>query len=283
MQHARSNVCYIHADMLGFQISDYVVTLLMAAHDLPNPLFLLTTAATFAQCSRLTDTILAIEPKSARVTPEKVSAVVYQMFEQHVSLYLSEESTWTRSLLASICTEWDNKLASQNASAHGQDPTFLNAHNPQQVKRNVLANFGKALLLPVTIVPKTVVFGVNAITYGGSMAFNVMSGGLIGGPAKDATGYVNQKSLASGDALEGTPGRPERARTVSMTSTLSTPLSQRSLSGSTSQLPDFSGFQMLLSIETAMQLIQADRDCLKRIQTFSGYSKSRLPLYHRRC
>lgn len=198
--------------------------------------------------------------------------MIYRMFQQHLPLYLSEEGAWTRALLSSICTDWDNKLAAQNASAQGQDPTFLNAHNPQQVKRNVLANFGKALLLPVTIVPKTVVFGVNAITYGGSMAFNAMSGGLIGG-GKEA-GYTNQKSQISADPIEGggTPARPSRARTISMASQPSTPLSQRSLSGSTSQLPDFTGFQMLLSIETAMQLIQADRDCLKRIQTFSGYS-----------
>lgn len=217
---------------------------------------------------------MAIEPKSAKVTPEATSAVVYRVFQQHLPLYLSEESAWTRSLLSSICSEWDNKLAAQNASAQGQDPTFLNAHNPQQVKRNVLANFGKALLLPVTIVPKTVVFGVNAITYGGSMAFSAMSGGLIGGPGKEAGYFGGQKSLIAADAVEGgTPGRPSRARTVSTASQPSTPLSHRSLSGSTSQLPDFSGFQMLLSIETAMQLIQADRDCLKRVQTFSGYSE----------
>lgn len=33
---------------------------------------------------------------------------------------------------------------------------FLSSHNPAQVKRNVLASFTDVLLLPVTIVPKTV-------------------------------------------------------------------------------------------------------------------------------
>jgi recyclin-1 len=40
---------------------------------------------------------------------------------------------------------------------------FLSSHNPAQVKRNVLASFTDVLLLPVTIVPKTVGMTVGAV------------------------------------------------------------------------------------------------------------------------
>jgi len=195
------------------------------------------------------------------------------MFEQHMSLYLSSETSWNRELLSSICTEWDRKLLLANNSDKSIDPTFLTAQNPQLVKKNVLANFGKALLLPVTIVPKTVVFGVNAITYGGTMAFNVMSGGLIGGGKGGTTQVlspVNGFTAIDPDNLDNLiTTRPERQRTTSSSSLPTTPSSTTTKSGTL----DVTGFQMLLSIETAMQLIQADRDCLKRIQTFEGYSK----------
>jgi recyclin-1 len=239
--------------------------LLSEAQDLPNPLFLLTNAATFGQCSRLIDTVLAIEPRSSAVTHSSVSAVVFEMFEPHMASYLAQEGEWAREYLIGICTEWDTKIAAQNAARDGMDPTFLTAQNPQMVKRNVLAQFGKALLLPVTIVPKTVVFGVNALTAGGTMAFNAMSGGFIGAQS--------QKALAT-TPDSGTPGsRPERTRTTSTTSLPTSP--PKSLASSSGTAPiDFSGFQMLLSIETAMQLVQADRDCLKRVQTFEGYSGS---------
>jgi recyclin-1 len=42
------------------------------------------------------------------------------------------------------------------APTSDQATRFLASHNPAQVKRNVLASFTDVLLLPVTIVPKTV-------------------------------------------------------------------------------------------------------------------------------
>lgn len=43
------------------------------------------------------------------------------------------------------------------------------------MKRNVLAGFRDVLLLPVTIVPLTVSYGVNAIVTGGTQAVNGLS------------------------------------------------------------------------------------------------------------
>lgn len=37
------------------------------------------------------------------------------------------------------------------------------------------------------------------------------------------------------------------------------------------QMPDFDKFETLLSLDTALELIHADRESLKRAETFSGY------------
>lgn len=51
----------------------------------------------------------------------------------------------------------DGALPSLSATSSADEPTrFLGASNPAAVKRNVLASFTDILLLPVTIVPRTV-------------------------------------------------------------------------------------------------------------------------------
>ena len=52
---------------------------------------------------------------------------------------------------------------SEHASSSTDHARFLSSHNPAQVKRNVLASFTDVLLLPVTIVPKTVGMTVGAV------------------------------------------------------------------------------------------------------------------------
>ena len=47
---------------------------------------------------------------------------------------------------------------------------FLGSHNPAQVKRNVLASFTNVLLIPVTIVPRTVGKAMGAAFTQGSTA-----------------------------------------------------------------------------------------------------------------
>lgn len=71
-------------------------------------------------------------------------------------------------------------LASQTGSSGSASKpearrTFLSSSNPDQMKRNVLAGFRDVLLLPVTIVPLTVSYGVNAIVTGGTQAVNGLS------------------------------------------------------------------------------------------------------------
>lgn len=92
------------------QMTDYISTLLDASQDLAKPLFLLTTAAAFAQSSRIVDTIMDIRPASDKVTRDRLVDHVYTMFEPHMHDYLCEEQDWTKELLSGICKEWDEKV-----------------------------------------------------------------------------------------------------------------------------------------------------------------------------
>lgn len=94
--------------------------------------------------------------------------------------YLDEEIESLRNALELICRGWDKKVStfvstppdhykfmvpqiSEHASSTTDHARFLSSHNPAQVKRNVLASFTDVLLLPVTIVPKTVGMTVGAV------------------------------------------------------------------------------------------------------------------------
>jgi len=95
--------------------------------------------------------------------------------------YLDEEIESLRNTLELACRGWDKKVSgfvftppldglrsklpqiSEHASSSTDHARFLSSHNPAQVKRNVLASFTDVLLLPVTIVPKTVGMTVGAV------------------------------------------------------------------------------------------------------------------------
>lgn len=67
-------------------------------------------------------------------------------------------------------------MAAKSPEASGSTTArFLSSHNPAQVKRNVLTSFTNILLLPVTIVPRTVGAVGGALITGGSAAVQGIS------------------------------------------------------------------------------------------------------------
>ncbi|KAM0791348.1 hypothetical protein ACM66B_005816 [Microbotryomycetes sp. NB124-2] len=261
-------------------VSEYITQLLSEAQSLQNPLFLLATAATFGQVYRLVDTVLEIEPKSSLVTKERAEDVIFKVFEPLMDDYLLEETEWIRQVLEGICDEWERKSASSLAMS---DPTFLNASNPVQVKKNVLAGFTKALFLPVTIIPKTAAYSFNAITLGATTTFNsIASFGGLG--SSSATSTTSRARTPTPGAL-GDPAAPSSMPTVvapiessagAWGGTTTPPQSELATSRAESSTPSnhFDRLQLLLSLDTALQLIQADRDSLKRVQTFIRFPDS---------
>jgi len=150
----------------------------------------------------------------------------------------------------------------------------------------VLAGFTKGLLLPVTIIPKTAMYGVNAITYGGTAVIDTfaqlgtqLSGaGTAGGsgvrapsgPATRAAAPVESSAAAWGGDGSAPRLSVDASGVVSLSDGAAASSSSASLDRAATPRPAgrFDRLQLLLSLDTALQLLQADRDSLKRIQTF---------------
>ena len=229
----------------------------------------------------------------------------YRMFEVHMDEYLEEETEYVKQALETICRTWDQQVSFKHPALgssltiqlgaseeskrnHANGPTFLTASNPDQVKRNVLASFKDVLLLPVTIVPRTVTYGVNAIVSGGSQA---VSGLAMLNPQKWAgsagAGAPQLVKDKDGDVIFDVPIDDEKdeeppvfdEKRSSASSTLAAPLTANSSRAITpianaadaSKTQSFDKLQLLVSLDVALELLHADRDALKRTETFANY------------
>lgn len=153
--------------------------------------------------------------------------------------------------------------------SQSQTATFLSSSNPDQVKRNVLAGFRDVLLLPVTIVPLTVTFGVNAIVTGGTQAVNGLAmlnpQRWTGQSGSDGNATVAGAPAVVADA-EKTKEIDEKAAAAAAELETETELEKAK-----KELEDGEKMQLLLSLDTVLELIHADRESLKRIETFQAF------------
>ncbi len=128
--------------------------------------------------------------------------------------------------------------------------------------------------------PRTVTFGVNAIVTGGSQAVNGLS---MLNPQKwagsNGRGQLLKQEDEKGEAVFEIPTINEKEE-IDLSSTLSVPTSvasARRFPESTrpnTPMPEIKSFdrlQLLVSLDTALELIHADRDSLKRAETFTKY------------
>ncbi|KAH8925276.1 hypothetical protein BT69DRAFT_1279871 [Atractiella rhizophila] len=283
-----ADVLIYFADRIASEVlSEYTTTLLSAAQNLRHPLFLLATAATFAQCYRLVETVCTIEPKNEKfVTRERAEDVVFRMFEQHMDDYLQEEGDWIKEVLEGICTEWDTKVANETATV---DATFLTSQNPAMTAS-----------LTYNVIKVTSTGALNTVTQLGNTlgsAFTPASQRELNKPAK-----LEQDPKATNGG--GTTAMEEWQQTTPRasldTSTLRTETDASSIAPTVSTMPTdvdapsrpesvistssnpasvkenkvhpgFERMQFLLSLDTSLALIQADRESLKRVQTFLRY------------
>ncbi|THH29168.1 hypothetical protein EUX98_g5028 [Antrodiella citrinella] len=248
-------------------------------------------------------------PDSA-VTQTRAEDVIFKMFEPNMDEYLDEEIEVLKNAFEITCRSWDKTLVDRPLSSTTPDHArFLGSHNPAQVKRTVLASFTDVLLLPVTIVPRTTVavgkaFGA-ALTTGGNAAvqgiamLNPQRWGATAANTNGKSGYAtdfekvgsdrNATVFDVGDDDEESSFEKKHKTLTSVTSISSIsattgPGSSRSLSVSsastraTTPVPSastseatFDKFDLLLSLDIALELIHADRESLKRAETFTGY------------
>ncbi|WVQ84674.1 hypothetical protein IAT38_006829 [Cryptococcus sp. DSM 104549] len=284
-------------------IGEYIHPLLSQARAVSQDLFLRATAATFVQAWKLVDVVMEVLGDTQKIIAKtQVEDSVFHMFEEHLDEYLDDETEWVKVHLEEICRAWEQQLGATDPAARrqGHAPTFLTSSNPDQVKRNVLAGFRDALLLPVTIVPRTVTFGMNAIVTGGSQAVSGLAmlnpqkwtgrGQLVKGEGKEGEGdvvfEVDEKDTVEGegDVQEKDAGavvdEKEEMEEVkeALDTNLTVPSHDLHPNGSGTNTPhppeedkSFDRLQLLVSLDTALELIQVDRDSLKRAETFAKY------------
>ncbi|KAM5539791.1 hypothetical protein V8D89_006604 [Ganoderma adspersum] len=198
--------------------------------------------------------------------------------------------------------------------ANAETARFLGSHNPAQVKRTVLASFTDVLLLPVTIVPRAVGAAITTGSTAAVQGIQMLNPQRWGGqsPNGQATspfarmaywnangkdGYVRDfekggdgmlfdigadeddeepNSAKAKSSGEKTPRSSLTSSTIaeSDSTTPSSLQSTRVSTPSSKAPPALDNLDLLLSLDTALELIHADRESLKRAETFSGYPGS---------
>ncbi|KAI0926626.1 hypothetical protein AcV7_005516 [Taiwanofungus camphoratus] len=322
-----TNVLLYFADRLAVEVvGEYISHLLTRTRELSNETFLKASAASFKEAWRMVEAIVqvATERSDSKVSTMQAEDVVYRMFEANMDEYLDEEVEFVKECFEVITRNWD-KQASEQVTVTATSPEhvrFLGSHNPAQVKRTVLASFTDVLLLPVTIVPRTVGKAVGAaLTTGGTAAVQGITmlnpqrwgagSGVGGGPviqrpfgrlsvwgANEKNGYVRdfektgdvtlfdigddeEDAVEEKEAKENTD-KDSGTTTCSSISSLttaevpSTAATSRPSTRVTTPNPSpnttpFEKLDLLLSLDVALELIHADRESLKRAETFSGY------------
>jgi recyclin-1 len=151
-----------------------------------------------------------------------------------------------------------------------QQPTFLASSSPAHLKSNVLSTFTNLLLIPVSIVPRTVETVSGAAVHGIAMldprrwggAGQVNGSGFKEGYTKgtDSTGVVLWEDELE-DSLEVTSEHGEDAAASTTTSASTKP----------PRLPSYDNLQLLLSLDVTLELIHTTRESLKRVEIFIGY------------
>ena len=153
-----------------------------------------------------------------------------------------------------------------------QQPSFLTSSSPAHLKSNVLSTFTNLLLIPVSIVPRTVETVSGAAVHGIAMLDPRRWGGA---------GQVNGSSLKEGytkgtdstavvlweddpeDSLEASSEHGEDAATPTAPTPSASPQPPRPHS--------YDNLQLLLSLDVTLELIHTTRESLKRVEIFFGY------------
>ncbi|KAF4612782.1 hypothetical protein D9613_011761 [Agrocybe pediades] len=297
-----SQVLILFSERLANEVvGEYVTQLLSRAREISNETYLVSVAASFRESWKMVDAIMEVakQRKDSLVDRNKAEDVVYQMFEANMDEYLDEEVESVKRALDTICSGWNQEASSTSPTQANDSSTrryLSSTENPAVLKRNVLASFTNVLLLPVTIVPRTVNAVGGALMTGGNAAVQGISmlnpqrwagsGNL--GPAD--TKYSRNLDKDRGTLFELDDDEDEddyqpRARNASEKNSVSlsqleitspTPLMNASSatpmqSAASDAGPGTHQLDLLLSLDVALELIHADRESLKRVETFAGY------------
>jgi recyclin-1 len=136
------------------------------------------------------------------------------------------------------------------------------SQNPALVKRNVLAGFTDVLLLPVTIVPR----GIAMLN---PQRWTANGRETEAPPPVDGKAVFEITAEVEDDFDDLTT--PKRFSKESEKGTVTNGSRQSDDSARQQQQQQENSLSFLLSLDVVLELIHADRDALKRSETFAGY------------
>ncbi|KAI0060532.1 hypothetical protein BV25DRAFT_1807133 [Artomyces pyxidatus] len=276
-----AGVLIAFADRIALEVvSEYITPLLTHARSLANgALFLKATAACFREAWRMVDSILDVAGTKAEVSRTQAEDVVYRMFEPNMDEYLDEEIDSLKQSFELICRDWEKQMhttipasADPSPLLPSHQPTFVTSQSPALLKRTVLSNFTNLLLLPVSIVPRTVETVSGAAVHGLSM-LDPRKWGATNATASEGYHKGNGAVLwedtdaADNDADEYADKYDEKGTYVGKSS--ETPSS--SLAPTSERRQTYDNLQLLLSLDITLEIIHAARESLKRVEIFVGY------------
>ncbi|KAJ4490293.1 exocyst complex component Sec10-like protein [Lentinula aciculospora] len=277
-------------------VGEYISPVLTRAREISIDIFLKATAASFREAWKMVDTIMAAGGDLTSRT--KAEDVVFRMFEPNMDEYLDEETEAVKPAFEGICKGWDRQASERHINSGDASARFLTSHNPSQVKRNVLASFANVLLLPVTIVPRTVGAVGGALVSGGTAVGGAAAQGIAmlnpqrwGGAGGGGWGTSNvpdgyQKHRGEGNEMMfdiGTDEDDEEEKDKDepfdekhdelnlVPPPSAAPLSAGTLHTTSTSLDQMDQMDTLLSLDVALELIHTCRESLKRLETFAAY------------
>ncbi|KZP28233.1 hypothetical protein FIBSPDRAFT_947817 [Athelia psychrophila] len=286
----RAGVLLAFAERLaGDVVAEYVTPLLTKAREVSNEAYLTAAAASFSMVWAMVDVLVEVgkvapgsEPGDAaaatgegQVGRERAEDVVYRMFEVNMDEYLDEEVESLKAAFDGIVKAW-----SKSTTPHTR---FLASQNPALIKRTVLASFADILLLPVTIVPRTITSVGAALTTGGSAAVQGIAmlnpqrwgAGAGAGSAYARGTHDDDEDEEEEEVLEKAQekGEGDVVFAIGDDDDDDEPGEKRaSTTAAPKKKPAAAGtFELLLSLDVALELIHADRESLTRAATFAGY------------
>ncbi|PVH96010.1 hypothetical protein DM02DRAFT_659616 [Periconia macrospinosa] len=220
-------------------ISEYITPLFDEAHDVSIDVYLKAVSGVLDQALQLA---ISIQPTRASRPDFKDEAmrIIYRCFEQHVDLYLQEETDYFKRRTAAEVDAWEKRLTDEEQNT---ESFFMSNVSRQAAKRDFMSSFKKVVMAPVNVLPT---FGTTSTPKPASTG-TTLNGSTLNTPSRSTTPVPSERS-ASPQPLEA-PTSELAAKAAIMNSRLE-------------------GIRSLFSIEVALNLTHTCKSSLERAARF---------------
>ncbi|KAI2473730.1 exocyst complex component Sec10-like protein [Annulohypoxylon bovei var. microspora] len=248
-----ANVFWAFVDKIREEIiMEYVTPLLDECHDRHMPSYLRAVSGLFEQCMHFVKSLVPLKGSEQSLN-DYAKNIALRVFEPHLDLYLQEELDSFTKYAEREVNDWEQKLSEQDATV---ESFYMGNFNRQADKNDFLSSFKKVVMMPVTVLPSAI------------SPF---------GTSKPAPTSTSNRDSTFRQSVTGTPV-PSRPETPGLGGT-----SERNGTGNPlpSEAPNdelkakaalmanrLEGIRSLFSIEVALSLVRAAKECLGRASKF---------------